>query len=121
MIDYATYRRIHHLHGVDKLNLAQIARHLALHPQTVRFWLDEPTFRPRRTPPRPSKLDPFKPLIRQWLEHYPYSATQIFQRLRNNGFTGGISIVREYVHKVRPHKAPAFLTLHFEPGECAQV
>ena len=89
---------------LDKLNLAQIARHLALHPQTVRFWLDEPTFRPRRTPPRPSKLDPFKPLIRQWLEHYPYSATQIFQRLRNNGFTGGISIVREYVHKVRPHR-----------------
>ena len=121
MIDYATYRRIHHLLGVDKLNLAQIARQLALHPQTVRFWLDEPTFRPRTTPPRPSKLDPYKPLIRQWLEHYPYSATQIFQRLRENGFTGGISIVREYVHKVRPHKAPAFLTLHFEPGECAQV
>ena len=121
MIDYATYRRIHHLHGVDKLNLAQIARQLALHPQTVRFWLDEPTFRPRNTPPRPSKLDPYKALIRQWLEHYPYSATQIFQRLRENGFTGGISIVREYVHKVRPHKAPAFLTLHFEPGESAQV
>ena len=121
MIDYATYRRIHHLHEVDKLNLAQIARQLAVHPQTVRFWLDEPTFRPRRTPPRPSKLDPYKALIRQWLEHYPYSATQIFQRLRENGFTGGISIVREYVHTVRPHKAPAFLTLHFEPGECAQV
>ena len=47
MIDYATHRRIHHLHGVDKLNLAQIARQLALHPQTVRFWLDELTFRPR--------------------------------------------------------------------------
>ena len=121
MIDYATYRRIHHLHGVDKLNLAQVARQLALHPQTVRFWLDEPTFRPRTTPPRPSKLDPYKALIQQWLEHYPYSATQIFQRLRENGFTGGISIVREYVHKVRPHKAPAFLTLHFEPGECAQI
>ena len=36
MIDYATYRRIHHLHEVDKLNLAQIARQLAVHPQTVR-------------------------------------------------------------------------------------
>ena len=29
MIDYATYRRIHHLLEVDKLNLAQIARQLA--------------------------------------------------------------------------------------------
>ena len=121
MIDYATYRRIHRLHEAEKLNLAQIAQRLALHPQTVRFWLDEPTFRPRRTPPRPSKLDPYKPLIRQWLEHYPYSGTQIFQRLGDNGYTGGISIVREYVQKVRPKTAPAFLTLHFEPGECAQV
>ena len=121
MIDYDTYRHIHHLHRVDKLTHAQIARRLALHPQTVRFWLDEPVYRPRRTTPRPSKLDPYKPLVRQWLERHPYSATQIFQRLREHGFTGGIGIVRDYVRKVRPGKAPAFLTLHFEPGECAQV
>ena len=121
MIDYATYRHIHHLHEVDKLTPAQIARQLGLHPQTVRHWLDEPAYRPRKTPPRPSKLDPYKPLIRQWLEHYPYTGTQIFQRLRENGFTGGVSIVREHIQRVRPHKAPAFLTLRFEPGECAQV
>ena len=121
MIDYATHRRIHHPREVEGLNLTQIARQLALHPQTVRHWLDEPTFRPRRTPVRPSKLDPHKALVRQWLEHYPYSGTQIFQRLRENGFTGGVSIVRDYVRKVRPQKAPAFLTLHFEPGECARV
>ena len=121
MIDYATYRRIHHLNEAETLNVAQIAERLALDPRTVRYWLDEPTFRPRQTAPRPSKLDPYKPLIRQWLEHYPYSGTQIFQRLGDNGYTGGISIVREYVQKVRPKRAPAFLTLHFEPGECAQV
>ena len=81
MIDYATYRRIHHLNEAETLNVAQIAERLALDPRTVRYWLDEPTFRPRQTAPRPSKLDPYKPLIRQWLEHYPYSGTQIFQRL----------------------------------------
>ena len=113
MIDYATYRHIHHLHEVDKLTLTQIARQLGLHPQTVRHWLDEPAYRPRKTPPRPSKLDPYKPLIRQWLEHYPYTDTQIFQRLRENGFTGGVSIVREYIQRVRPHKAPAFLNCCF--------
>ena len=89
-------------------------------------WLDHRLVRERHldrcsTVPRPSKLDPYKPLIRQWLEHYPYSGTQIFQRLGDAGYTGGISIVREYVQKVRPKTAPAFLTLHFEPGECAQV
>ena len=121
MIDYATYRRIHHLNEAETLNVAQIAGRLALDPRTVRYWLDEPTFRPRQTAPRPSKLDPYKPLIRQWLEHYPYSGTQIFKRLRDAGYTGGIGIVRAYIQRVRPKTAPAFLTLHFEPGECAQV
>ena len=121
MIDYDTYRRIHHLHRAEGLNVAQIARSLAMDPRTVREWLDEPTFRPRKKAPRPSKLDPYKPVIRQWLERHPYSGTQIFQRLRQNGYEGGIGIVRQYVRRVRPRKAPAFLTLHFEPGECAQV
>ena len=44
MIDYASYRRIHHLSESEKLNVAQIARRLALDPRTVRDWLDEPTF-----------------------------------------------------------------------------
>ena len=48
MIDYDTYRRIHHLHRAEGLNVAQIARSLAMDPRTVREWLDEPTFRPRK-------------------------------------------------------------------------
>ncbi len=34
---------------------------------------------------------------------------------------GGITIVKEYVHQIRPPRTPAFLTLSFAPGECAQV
>ena len=37
MIDYDTYRHIHHLHQVDKLTHTQIARQLGLNPQTERF------------------------------------------------------------------------------------
>jgi DDE superfamily endonuclease len=55
-------------------------------------------------------------------EQHPYSATQIFQRLRaEEAYTGGISILTDYVRRVRPVRAPAFLTLVFAPGECAQV
>jgi len=36
-------------------------------------------------------------------------------------YTGGISILTDYVRTVRPVRAPAFLTLAFAPGECAQV
>ena len=62
MIDYATYQRIHHLHRVEQLTVAQIAHAVELDARTVRHWLDEPRFRPRITPARPSKLDPFKGL-----------------------------------------------------------
>jgi transposase len=41
--------------------------------------------------------------------------------LREHGFDGGYSLVKAYVRAVRPRRQPAFLTLAFAPGECAQV
>ena len=80
------------------------------------------SYHPRRPARRKSKLDPFKPTIQRWLERYPYSATQIFQRLQaEEGYEGGFSILKDYVRRVRPVRKPAFLTLAFAPGECAQV
>ena len=55
------------------------------------------------------------------LEKYPYSAAQVWQRLREQGFAGGYSLVKAYVRTVRPRRQPAFLKLAFAPGECAQV
>jgi transposase len=46
---------------------------------------------------------------------------QIFQQIREQGFDGQYTIVKEYVRKVRPPKQKAFLKLSFAPGECAQV
>ena len=121
MIDYATYQRIQHLHRVEQLTAAQIAQAVSLDVRTVRRWLDEPRFRPRITPARASKLDPFKGYIRRLLEHHPFSAAQLLNRLREGGYDGGATIVKDYLQRVRPVRAPAFLTLHFAPGEAAQV
>jgi transposase len=66
---------------------------------------------------RASQLDPFKPDIVRWLEAYPLSAAQIFQRLKEAGYPGGYTIVKDYVRRVRPRRAPAFLTLAFAPGK----
>ena len=60
MIDYATFQRIQHLHRVEQLTATQIALAMAMDARTVRRWLDEPQFRARATPARPSKLDPYK-------------------------------------------------------------
>ena len=121
MIDYETFCRIRHLHQHDALTLAQIARAVSLDTRTVAAWLAEPHFRPRRSMARASRLDPYKRTIRQLVETHPYSAVQILQRLREAGYQGGITIVKDYLRTIRPRRAPAFLTLAFAPGECAQV
>jgi transposase len=121
MIDYHCFCQIKHLHTHQGLNASQIARELTLDPRTVAYWLTQEHFRPRKPSQRSSKLDPFKPEIGRLLDRYPYSAAQVFQRLREHGFDGGYSLVKAYVRTVRPSRQPAFLTLAFAPGECAQV
>jgi transposase len=121
MIDYQCFCQIKHLHEQQGLSASQIAATLSLDPRTVAFWLTQERFRLRQSPPRASKLDPFKAQIVRMLEKYPYSAAQVFQRLREQGYDGGYSIVKAYVRTVRPRRQPAFLTLAFAPGECAQV
>ena len=120
MIDYELFARIRHLTENERLSPPQIARELAMDPRTVRKWLGA-SFRPRTKTQRPSKLNPFKPQVVRMLQNHPYTATQIFQRIREQGFEGGYNIVKRYVRKVRPPTSPAFLTLSFAPGECAQV
>ena len=121
MIDYALFSKIRHLNQHDGLTARQIARELAMDVRTVKKWLDQTRFRPRQSSPRASKLDPFKSDVVRLLQAHPYTAIQLLQRLREQGFKGGYSIVKEYVRKVRPPKTRAFLTLSFAPGECAQV
>ena len=121
MIDYETYVQIRNYFNRDGLNMSQIANELALDQRTVARWANEKRYQPRKSTPCKSKLDPFKNNIIQMLEKHPYTARQIFQRMRENGFSGGITIVADYVRKVRPPKTKAYLKLVFAPGECAQV
>jgi transposase len=121
MIDYHRFCQIKDLHVHQGLNASQIAQEVALDRRTVAYWLTQDHFRPRKPRPHTSKLDPFKPDIVRLLERHPYSAAQVFQRLREQGFAGSYELVKAYVRTVRPRRQTAFLTLAFAPGECAQV
>ena len=121
MIDYETYVRIRNYFENDNLKYSQIADALSLDQRTVERWANKKRYQPRKATSRKSKLDPFKNDILRMLEKHPYTAAQIFQRIKENGFDGGKTIVEDYVRKVRPPKTKAYLKLSFAPGECAQV
>src|SRR5207302_9088233 len=79
-----------------------------------------PTYHPRQETKRASKLDSFQGQIAALLERHPYTAQQLFQQLRQRGYAGGYTILKEFVRQVRPPRKPAFRRLEFAPGECAQ-
>jgi len=54
VIDYETFCKIHDCHDRQGLTIAQTARALGLHPQTVATWLTRSRFEPRRSRPRGS-------------------------------------------------------------------
>ena len=121
VLSYELFCQIRDHLGRQRLSVAQTARALGLHPRTVAKWAGVEQFQPRAGVPRVSKLDAYKGQIVRWLDVHPYSTQQIFQRLREAGYGGGLTIVKDYVQRIRPRRQEAFLTLDFAAGECAQV
>ena len=121
MLDYEIYCQIRDHLGRQHLSVAQTARALGLDRRTVAKWADVQAFHPRAGVPRVSKLDAYKGQIVRWLDAHPYSAQQIYQRLCEAGYQGGRTVVKDYVQRIRPRPAQAFLKLDFTPGEAAQV
>ena len=111
--------------------IADIAKKLGIDRKTVRKYLEEDDFSPQ--PPvqaaQPSKLDPYKPMIRQWLHKDQYhwhkqhhTAKRIFDELKEKtDFDGSYSIVQRYVKSIRHETIQkASQELVWEPGS-AQV
>jgi transposase len=123
MINFETYHEVRRLSRELNVTPSQIAAKTGLNIKTIRKWLDKPRYEPRsKAARRISKLDPYKDLIISWLEKHPYTGMQIFQRLRaEHGYTGGRSILHDFIATVRPVRHQAFLKLAFEPGDCMQI
>jgi transposase len=121
MIDYELYCKLRHLKDHEGLSAHQIAGELAMDPRTVVKWLARERFCQRKASLRASKLDPFKNEITRMLQAHAFTAAQILVRIREQGYAGGYSIVKDLVRTIRPPKRQAYLTLAFAPGECAQV
>lgn len=121
MISYPTFSPIRQMFDEKKFSAAQIAAELQLNLKTAEKWVQQTQYHQRRAARRSSKLDPFKGQIVAMLERHAYTAQQVFQEIKTQKYGGGYSILKEFVRRVRPVRKPAYLTLEFAPGECAQV
>ena len=119
-------------------NITQIAKALKRDQRTVRKYVDKTDF--NEPPPKPAaeqrlcpKLDPYKPIIDQWLEddkHAPrkqrHTAQRVFNRLKEEipGFNCSYRTVAKYYNAKREEifsqTKTGFLPLEHRPGE-AQI
>jgi transposase len=122
MLDKATIFEIHRLHHLN-WSVRKIARSLRISRKTVMKHLD-PDRLLRKPLPRSSKLDAYRELIREFLQQDPeVKAPVVRQRLLERGFTGGITIVRECLYKLRGTSKARTPFVRFEsmPGEQFQI
>lgn len=68
------------------------------------------------------KLDPFNPFLQERLQEGIYNCEVLFELLQEKEYTGGRTILKDYVKDFRPPKqVPAVLRYEMKPGEYAQV
>ena len=84
------------------LYLCDIAKQVGVHPRTVRRALARggaPAPRPSR---RGSRLDPYRADIDRLLAADVWNAVVIFRELQAKGYTGQLSILRDYIRRSEP-------------------
>lgn len=124
MIRSRTVNTIHELLAQGK-SIQDIAITLGIARNTVRKYVRHPELcaTPHPRPNRRSKLDPFKEQIKKWVnEDHCYNCEVMLPRLLDMGYTGSLSVLKAFVHPLRPPQAGHAPVQRFEtkPGEQVQ-
>lgn len=122
MLGGGKLKSIYELSGEGQ-SIRSISRNLSISRNTVRKYLRSPGIpqaKPR--PKRPSKLDPYKEHLQQRLSEGVDNGVVLLDEIREQGYTGGYTILKDYLQPYR-RTAPPKATVRFEtePGEQAQV
>ena len=120
------YLRVRRAHFQDGLSGREIARQFGISRDSVRKMLtySEPPGCRRTAPVRRPKLDPFTEQIDEWLledkgrhRKQRHTAKRVFDRLRDEcGFTGGYTIVKDYIREQKRGGQEMFVPLSHKAG-----
>ena len=117
-----------HLHFAKGEKIRAIARKLGVNRKSVERVINRKSVTVGIEPSaRGSIMDAYKDRILEILKlDHTVPAKVILQRLRDDGFDGGYTIVRERVQALReelekPKRKEAFFKLDFPPGQTAQI
>lgn len=124
-MNVALWAEIRRLKEIEKLSHRAIGRRLGCCPKTVNraLALERPPDRHSRPAPA-SVLDPYKPQIDALLAQSPeLSAVRVREEIHRGeqGYRGGISLVRRYVRQVRRPRGRIYQEVDWQPGEALQV
>jgi transposase len=115
---WAAIRRLHR----ERFSIRKIAAKVGVSRNTVRAALREDRPPHYDRPTRPSCLDPYHDRIRELLaEDADLTAVRMQQILREDGYLGGLTILRDYLRTNRPQPVRAFQVTGYRPGEIGQV
>lgn len=121
----AQWAEIRRLSEIEGLSRAQIARRLHCCHKTVKAALaQDRTPDETRRARRGSQLDPYKPKIDALVAKYPeLSAVRILEEIRRgpDGYTGQLTVLREYLAKTRPRRRRVYQEVCYEAGQAMQV
>jgi transposase len=100
-----------------------IGKELGVAENTARKYINQPvTEHGLKGRAKGSKLDAFKPQINTMLGQGIFNCIVMIEKLGEKGYTGGITILKEYVHQYRPAKStPAVRRYETPPGKQAQM
>lgn len=100
-----------------------IARKLGIHRKTVKKHLESNSFPAyTRKTAKPSILEPYHQVIRDFLDEDDYQATWIFERLKRMGYAGCYDTVKVFARSIKEQKCRiAYTRFETEPGLQAQV
>ena len=101
--------------------LKDIAEGLGVNPRTVRRALKRGGAPVKERKPPESKLEPYKKTIDRMLSKDVWNVKVILRKIQAEGYTGGYTIVRNYVQPKRPLRASrATVRFETEPGKQMQ-